>query len=44
MVQFEALVKVRFESIFAWPLEHTCQGPYLVVTYDQPLEYSVDDL
>ena len=29
------------------PLEHTRQGPYLVVTkklYDQVLEYSVDNL
>ena len=32
MWQFEASVKVRFESIFAWPLEHTRQGPYLVHT------------
>ena len=47
MLEFEASVKVRFESIFAWPLEHTRQGPYLVVTkklYDQVLEYSVDNL
>ena len=27
MLQFEASVKVRFESIFAWPLEHTRHGP-----------------
>ena len=32
MLEFEASVKVRFESIFAWPFEHTRQGPYLVVT------------
>ena len=47
MLEFEASVKVRFESIFAWPLEHTRQGPYLVVTkklYDQVSEYSVDNL
>ena len=39
-----ASVKVRFENIFAWPLEHTSQGHYLVVLYDQVMEYSVDNL
>ena len=31
VLRVEASVKVRFENIFAWRLEHTTQGPYLVV-------------
>ena len=47
MLQCEASVKVRSKNIFAWPLEHTRHGPYLVVTkklYDQVSECFVDKL
>ena len=47
MLEFEASVEMRFESTFASPLEHTRQGPYLLVTkklYDRVLEYSNDNL